>query len=357
MNMFSQSTLVAKSLKISSLLMAFAVLGAHPAAAQVKLHMAIYGGGTSKVWETAIAAPFRQATGIDVKFDDGDPPTSIRAHVAKPLHQLALVDMNSAYGLLADGLVAKLSADDYPELAGVPKNAQLLAPDGSLMGVSVYSIAYGIAVNTDLASPSAFSSWKDLSNPKWKGKLGITRTSYASIFDLTIMSFANGGTEANIDPALADFRAFVTNATTVAGSTAQVNQLLMQGEIAAIPYYGTRVWDLRRQGVKNVVMVVPREGALAINYVVVVPAGVPITPEIKKFLEYVTTVAPQLRTLDLAGYLPLNPRAVSSNQQEAAEGMSVDAVRQRLISADPSVVAQKQRERVNLLEQMYAGTK
>lgn len=344
-------------LPVSLLAIALALLARHPAAAQTQLQMANYGGGTSKVWQDAVATPFKQATGIEVKFDEVDPPTAIRAHAGKPLYNLALVDTTSGYGLVLAGLLTKLSLADYPELSGVPRKALMFSPDGALMGVSVYSIAYGIAVNTDVAPASEFTSWKSLADPKWKGKLAINRPPYASILDLTIMSIANGGTEDNIAPGLALLRSIMANAPTVVGSTAQTNQLLMQGEIAAAPYYHTRVWDMRRQGVKNVEMVIPREGALAINYAVVVPAGIPLTPEIQKFLQYVSTAAPQMRTEQLAGYLPLNPKATSDNHEEAAMGMTEDQVRQHLIAADPSTLAQKQRERVDMLEQIYAGTK
>src|SRR5690606_15383444 len=109
-----------------------------------------------------------------------------------------------------------------------------------------------IAINTDEAKKSDFTSWADLADPKWKGKLGITRPIYLSSYDLPIMSKAMGGDEKSIEPGLELLRKIVPNVLATYSSIAHMNGLLTRGEIAAGPYYSGRVWQLRREGATNV---------------------------------------------------------------------------------------------------------
>jgi putative spermidine/putrescine transport system substrate-binding protein len=333
-----------------------AALIAGPAQAQMQLDMAAFGGGASKTWQDAIITPFQKETGITVRLHDMDSPeAALRAQAGRPQYHVVLVETASGSALISEKLLTKLDPADYSELAGVPKKAQLYSADNELMGISVYTIGYGIGVNTDLAKTSDFPSWNTLADPKWKGKLGITRPVYSSILDLTMMSFANGGTEEDIQPGLEKMKAFIQNASTIVSSTAQTSQVLMSGEVTAIPHFHTRIFDMRRTGQKQVDMSIPSEGTLAINYAVVVPLGIAVTPELKKFLNYATMLGPQMQAFKLAGYLPLNPKADLSGPNEG--NMDVEKLRKSLRPADPRILGAKQKERVNLLEQIFAGTK
>lgn len=49
-------------------------------------------------------------------------------------------------------------------------------------------------------------------------------------------------------------------------------------------------------------MVIPREGALMIPYIVVVPKGAKNLPVVKKWLDFISTAPPQVQALELGGY-------------------------------------------------------
>jgi putative spermidine/putrescine transport system substrate-binding protein len=320
-----------------------------------ELLIATWGGGVEKVWDVAFAKPFTQETGIGVKIVPvATPEAQLRAQAGRPQYNGFMVTYPQGANLLRDGMVELLDPAELPDVADTNPRYLMKNADGKLAGVSPYFMYYAIAVNTDLAKPSDFESWASLADPKWKGKLAITRPIYLSSYDLPMLSKAMGGDEKNIEPGLALLRKIVPNALTTYSSMAHMNGLLTRGEIVAGPYYSGRVWHLRQQGATNVTAVVPKEGALMIPYLLVVPKGASNMAETKKFLNYVSKPEPQLRGAVLGGYLPLNSKAKLPPEAEEQMGMTFAELMTKVYQPDWAFIAEKERERINLLEQLIA---
>ncbi len=161
--------------------------------------------------------------------------------------------------LMRDDMLETFSIDELPAMKDIDEKYWLKTPDGRLAGVTPYFAYYGIAVNTNEASVDDFQSWKDLANEKWRGRLGMTRPIYLSTYDLTMFSIAAGGDEMNTAGGMELLTGMARNVLIVSNSLAQQNTMLERGEVAAMPFYSTRVWALNEAGVDYVKMVIPTE--------------------------------------------------------------------------------------------------
>lgn len=317
--------------------------------------MATWGGGVGAAWREAFAEPFSKETNINVKIVEvPTPEAQIRAQKDAPKFNAAISSLFEAAQMYNDGLLEDFDINDFPALKNVPEKYLLKAPNGRLIGVSTYFAYYGIAVNTDLAPASEFSSWKNLGDPKWKDKLSITRPIYSSAYDLTIMSVAEGGNERDIDKGLELLKKVAGNALAMYSSMAQMNQLLQRGEVAAAPYYSTRIWQMKRDGMENVEMVVPEEGALMLPYLVVVPKNATDRESYMKWLNYVAQPEGQVRIADIAGYLPLNSEAKISDDAQKIIGKPLTELRDSLYQPDWNYIAEQRKARMELVERAMA---
>jgi len=134
-----------------------------------------------------------------------------------------------------------------------------------------------------------------------------------------------------------------------------MNQLLQRGEVTAAPYYSTRVWQMKRDGLTNVEMVIPKEGALMLPYIVVVPKNAKGRDSYMKWLNYVAQPEGQVRIADIAGYLPLNSEAKISKDAEKMLGQSLTALRDKLYQPDWNYIAEHRRARMELVERAMAN--
>jgi len=339
--------------KLAAAAAALALCGA--AHAQ-EITMATWGGGVGAAWRQAFAEPFSKESGIPVKIVEvPTPEAQIRAQKDAPKFNAAISSLFEAAQMYKDGLLEDFDMKDFPALKDVPEKYLLKAPDGRLIGVSTYFAYYGVAVNTDLAKPDDFASWKALGDPKWNGKLSVTRPVYSAAYDLTIMSVAEGGDERSTDKGLALLTALGKNSLAMYSSMAQMNQLLQRGEVAAAPYYSTRIWQMKRDGQTNVEMVVPKEGGLMLPYMVVVPKNAKDRDSYMKWLDYVAQPAGQERIADIAGYLPLNGQARLSEQAQKELGRPLAELRDSLYQPDWQFIADTRKERIELVERAMAG--
>jgi putative spermidine/putrescine transport system substrate-binding protein len=334
----------------------FALSLSGPARAEGKVVMTTYGGGTGKTWRDVFAASFTKDTGIPATVTDTlSPEGQIRAQAGNQQYNTAVMLISDAMNLQKDGLLETFDASELPQVKETPTQKLLRTPDGKYFAVAVYFTYYGIVVNTDLAKPSDFDSWKALSDPKWKGKLAVTRPAIAAGYDITAFSYATGGNESKIDGGVDLFRKFVSNTALTYTSPAHLNQLVSRGEVTAAPFYHSGVWRLLEGGATNLKLVLPKEGALMLPYVSIVPKGAKDRAALVKWLNYIAKADVQLGAVDASGYLPLAPDAVLSPEQEKKFGMPLSELVSKLFIPDWATVAKHRDERVNMVEKILAS--
>lgn len=329
---------------------------ARPALSQAaQLTMCVWGGGGALVWRESFVAQFSHAPVRVVEVPI--PAGALRSPAAASQYNLGLVTYFEAIALAQAGLIETFTPAEIPNLAQMrpeylPRNAQDRA-----LGVPVYYTFYGIAYNRELARAEDFSSWRNLSDAKWRGKLSVTRPVYAAPYDLVIMSKAMGGDERNIQPGIPLLRSVVENSLTTYSSLAHMNTLLTRNEVAAVPYYASRVWSLQRQGVNQVDIVMPREGILAQPYVLVAPKNLRNRDATLRFLDYVAGAEPQGRAAAMDGWLPTNARAPSSPEFERIIRIPYAELTSKLYMPDWRVIVETNEERVNMVEQLMAAVR
>ena len=316
--------------------------------------MAAFGGGNGDTWREMIGKPFTASTSIPVQITDvPNTEVPIRSTAGKPQYNVAWVGYFQAVGLYKDGLLETFDINDFPELKNVPGKFLLKAPDGKLIGIPVQFQYYGIAFNTDQAKASDFPSWLTLGDPKWKGKLAEGQAYVAASYDLVMYAHIADGSEKNIEPGIPAFTAFNKNALTIMTSFAQGNTLLSRGEIAATPFYSGRVAALKKENAP-VDITIPKEGAIMLPYMLIVPKGAKNRDAYMAFLKYATQPECQLRMFDYSAYIPLNRGAKLSDAQTKALSMPLSALFDKLYQPDMWLLSDHIRANTAVVEKIQA---
>lgn len=330
-------------------------LGVSGAAAQDEVVMAVWGGGGALTWRDAYIKDFPPSANVSIKIAEV-PNTAgvIRSPAAASQYHLALVTYFEAIALMNARLLEGFDPGELPGLTET--NPKYLTKDnaGRYIGVPAYFTFYGIAINTDLAKPEEFASWRNLADARWKGRIAVTRPVYLAPYDAVVMAKAMGGDAKNIEPGFELLREIMPNVLTTYTSLAHMNTLLTRGEVAAVPFYASRVWSLRRHGAKNVAIVMPKDGVLMLPYVVVAPKGVRNRPGILKWLNYIASAEPQLRAAKLDGWLPMNTNVKLPGELETELGIRLQDIMDRLYSPDWSLIVAANEERINRAEKLTA---
>lgn len=333
--------------------MSMMAVGASPGTAEV-IH-ATWGGGGAAVLREQFQIPFTQKTGIAARM--AEVPNTAGAVRSPSASQYNVVEVTyfEAIGLARSNLLEAFEDKDIPAIANLAKEMVVRNREGKIVGLATHFGYYGIAFNNTLAKASDFQSWNDLAAPRWKGKLAVTRPVYATSYDLTILAHANGGSAAKIEPGIEPLRAIIGNALTTYTSLAHMNTLLTRGEVTAVPFYSTRVWTLRREGQKSIEMAIPKEGALMLPYVVVVPKGSAERAQTIAYLNGLLDAEVQMRISGQNGSIPTNDKAVLPPEYERDLGMTREALMKRMYIPDWNVIVSDYEDRLNRVEQIAAG--
>lgn len=331
--------------------------GAGSAASAADLVMATWGGGVERVWQQAFAEPFAEKTGIEVEIVAvPSPEAQLRAQAGNPLYDVAIVTYPQGANLYRDGLVHPIDPAEVPTAAQI-SDKYTMTDNGKLVGISPYFMYYAIAYNKDNASAEDFKSWKNLADPKWQGRLAITRPIYLATYDIPMLAKATGGDAKDFESGMDLLRQIIPNTLTSYSSIAHMNTLLTSGEIAAGPYYSGRVWQVRREGAPQVDIVIPEEGALMIPYIVVVPEGVEAekTDAVRQWLDFIAQAEPQEHAATIGGYFPLNETAELDPETAEEMGITMKELMPQLYQPDWQFIAETSEERINQVEQAIAG--
>jgi putative spermidine/putrescine transport system substrate-binding protein len=334
-----------------------AFAGVGTARAQEKLVIASYGGMTGEMWKQVVAAPFQKQTGIPTEiFESPLPAASVASAGGAPQFQLALIAAASIPELMKAGKIEPLTPDQIPNLKNIPEKYWLKTPDGKLAGIPVYQGIYGIAYNKDMAQASDFDSWKSLANPKWKGLISISRASFVSIYDLTIYSRLAGGNDSSMDPGVPLLKQILPNVNSVYSSMATLLSQLGRGEVAAAPFYSTQIAQLKKSGVTNIDLVIPKEGGLLLPYFLVIPKGATNLEAARRLLNEV--LAPSYQQAFATGAVwPVNPSARLSPEIEKEMGATLDEALTRNFAADWWTVGSAQAARTRRVEDLLSETR
>jgi putative spermidine/putrescine transport system substrate-binding protein len=290
-------------LMLTTLLASFAV------SAQTRtLYVGGPGGSQQKAYEEKIIPEFEARTGAKVIYVPGSSSDTVAKVIAQKGRQdlsLILGDSGPLARAVEQDVCTPLPA--LPVLNDVYPNARL--PGGVAVGYGFYAtgLAYNKAVFAKNGWPAP-TSWNDLGDPKFKGKVVVGSTVGYGIEALVMLAKANGGSEKNIEPGFIFMSKKVApNALNWESSQANIAQQLQGGEAALVAWSNMRTQAVMDQGAP-VAFVYPKEGARLGLSATCIVKGAPQALLAQQFLETLLSPATQVELAKAATMGPVNSK-------------------------------------------------
>lgn len=277
-----------------------------------------YGGA----WDEAVkagAVNVMQAKypGLEIIIDPSGGFTKLLAERDNPAADVSFIDDSAMPRAIALEIAQPLDFSKIPSAADVYDKGKLFGDRGLAMEFGRLGLVY----RTDkLATPP--TSWGDIWNSEYAGHVAIgtaTAGSTAWLQFLVAAAELDGGGVDNIDPGFERLSALKPNLLTVTDSTAQVTQLLTDGDLWLTHFWDGRTIQAARSGVP-VAFVAPKEGPFAtITYVAMIK-GTEHSDLAYEFIELMLSTAGQQAFGEQIGYGPTNQTVVLPDSM-IAEGV------------------------------------
>jgi putative spermidine/putrescine transport system substrate-binding protein len=296
----------------------FLLAGLTAAQAQERtLYVGGAGGSQEQTLRSQVFPAFEAATGTRIVYVAGnstDLLAKLQAQKGNQQIDVAMIDDGPMFQAVALGFCRKLDAapvyDELYDLAKYPSgNAAAFAVVGT-------GLVYNAKIFADNNWPAP-TSWHDLEDPRFRGKLAIPplNNTYGL---LTLVQFArlNGGSETNINPGFEAFRAKVgPNVLAYEPSPGKMTELFQSGQVAIAVWGSGRAKALADTGLPTR-FVYPKEGGLAISVGICPVAGGQDKPEAQAFIQHMLSPAAQVALATGAGLGPVNKNAVLTPEQQ-----------------------------------------
>jgi putative spermidine/putrescine transport system substrate-binding protein len=302
------------------------------------------GGSTEKLIKEKIIPSFEARTGAKVVYVPGnstDILAKVRAQQGKQELSVALIDDGPMYQAVGLGLCAAL--EDGPVYKELYPNAKMIG--GKSIGTGF--IATGLGYNKDVFAKNGWAaptSWNDLMDPKFKGKVSIPPiTNGYGLLTLVMMARLNGGGEANIDPGFDTMiKKVAPNVLAWEPSPGKMAQMMQTGEAALVVWGNGRVLSVADQGAP-VEFVYPKEGAVVIMTAACPVAGAPQPKLAQQFVQHMVSAEVQAALATGVGFGPVNKTAKLAPEIEKRVVFGPEKV-SKLISPNYDIINVKRAE-------------
>lgn len=228
---------------------------------------ATYPGNWEEAHRKILVPAFQKATGASVTLTPLlalDQVARLQAAASNPPFDTAILDPGPYITAPKEEIFQPFPADMSKNLSEVLPRYQNAGGTGAsenwgpIIGLQFAGIAYNPSVIT---TPP--TSWTDLWNPAYKGKVGIANMdSTLGTGWMVEIAKLKGGSETNIDPAFDALQELLPNLAGVASNPGALSTMFQQGEIAIAPHNISSIAVLQDKGI-DVEWVVPKEGGFA----------------------------------------------------------------------------------------------
>jgi putative spermidine/putrescine transport system substrate-binding protein len=244
--------------------LAISLCALQPAAAapKVKLTMFIWAGSNQGVVPRAVVASYlRSHPDVEIEFWESNNavtyPRMIAAKQAdpnKPLINFGYFNVDISNRGDADDMWISMNSSRIPNMNRVHRTLRRSGNRGVGYGIS----GVGWMYNKSLVKEPP-TSWADLWNPKWRGKVTFFDNNF---IPLVLAARMHGGDEKNIDPGFRVWTEHAKNIRALANSNDQLQQLLVTGEAQIAPWF-TSIWKYWEMDGAPLGFAVPKEGVVA----------------------------------------------------------------------------------------------
>jgi len=174
--------------------------------------------------------------------------------------------------VINSGLIQKINSDAIPNMKNIhPK----LTDPGNFFIVFQYG-AWGLIYNSERMK-QAPDSWRDLLDPKYKGRITSPDISYSSSYiTLVALAHLDGGNEENLEPGFKNMKKLRSLAPTLWTNGRQLDNMMKQEEVWMSSNFSGESWSLhKRQGFKPALFTNPKEGSYLVSLAMTKVANCP----------------------------------------------------------------------------------
>ncbi|MFD1624172.1 ABC transporter substrate-binding protein [Azospirillum griseum] len=310
-------------LAVAAIALAAGLAVTSPAAAQTKtVYIGMNGGTMEKTYTENVFPAFEKATGIKVVVVPGtssDILAKLQAQKDNPQMHVVFLDDGLMYRAIGMGLCQK--TEPSPVLDEVYPSSRMKGD----MAVGVNMGMTGLAYNKKMFDEKGWAaptSWMDLADPKYKGKI-VVQSAASSTFGLHAFLMYNriqGGTESNVEPGFTTWRKTIgPNVLEYIPSSAKIAEMVQTGEAAIFPLTPTGVGSLKEKGIP-VEYAQPKEGSVVLMVGQCVVNKNPDNAAAQKLAAYLLGQEAQLAALKFGAQIPSNTKV--SAPAEVADAMA-----------------------------------
>ena len=240
----------------------------------------VYPGPWEEAYRAVVLPAAKKNAGIDTVLTPLlalDQIAKVRASRSTPPFDIFLLDPGPAAVAIEDGLIDKLDPSKLKNLGNLPK---AFYDD---WGVAVAAQIVGIAYNPKKVERP--KGWKDLFEPKYYGKVGIS--GFGTTFgtsSLIEISKLYGGSLTNVDPAFEQLKKWLPHVAVIAQNPVAVNTLFQQGQMDVTYTNFQTVSTLKARGV-DIEFVKPETGPITFYTTIHVVKNAPNKDNAYKYID------------------------------------------------------------------------
>lgn len=291
---------------------AAALAASGTAGAQTKtLYIGMNGGTMEKAYTQYVFPAFEKANNVKVVVVPGtssDILAKAQANKDRPqMHVMFLDD-----GIMVRAIGMGLCQKQRPSAALHDIYPAARFKDDMASGVSLGMT--GLAYNKKMFAEKGWAaptSWMDLADPKFKGKVVFQSMSSSSfgLHGFLMFNRIQGGNDKNVEPG---FKAWPTtigpNVLEYIPSSAKISEMVQTGEAALFPLTPTAVAALKTKGIP-VEYAQPKEGSVVLMVGQCVIANNSEPELAQKLAEFLLSPLAQANVLQFGSQIPTNPKA------------------------------------------------
>ena len=294
------------------------------AAAQAKtLYIGMNGGTMEKAYSQYVFPAFEKLHGAKVVVVPGtssDILAKAQANKDKPQMHVMFLD---------DGIMVRAIGMNLCEKQRPSQALNDIYPAARFKGDMATGVSLGmtgLAYNTKMFKEKGWAaptSWMDLADPKFKGKVVFQSMSSSSfgLHGFLMFNRIQGGSDTNVEPG---FKAWPTtigpNVLEYIPSSAKLSEMVQTNEAAVFPLTPTAVAALKTKGIP-VEYAQPKEGSVVLMVGQCVIANNSEPELAQKLAEFLLSPLAQANVLQYGAQIPTNPKApaVGDGVQQVAD--------------------------------------
>lgn len=250
------------------------------AAAAGRVVAPVYPGPWEEAYRAVVVPAVKKNADVDVVLTPLlalDQVAKVKASRSAPPVDIFLLDPGPAVVAIEDGLVDKFDPSRLKNIGNLPKTFH------DEWGVAVAAQIVGIAYNPKKVDRP--KGWKDLFDPKYYGKVGIS--GFGTTFgtsSLIEISKQYGGSLTNVDPAFEQLKKWLPHVGAIAQNPIAVNTLFQQGQMDVTYTNFQTVSTLKGRGV-DIEFVKPDSGPIAFYTTIHVVKNAPNKDNAYKYID------------------------------------------------------------------------